>query len=207
MSNAVWISNAPIDPTIVRSLTHSKLQQDLDSVVDVYDRNMAGEPLPPELFPTSMEYKPDNSSSKALPDLFKGGGQWVVSGKCAAVMRRFDLGNGNLYPVEIRSAASTGATGGSYFCLNFGNVKKALLPNESVGLRPAPGGRWSPRATFVDDDIALSTVALSGPDIWLDPAMPLTFFFGGGLMEALSEASADRGFGAYSRLRRCRIVA
>lgn len=206
MNDVVWISRAPLDSNVAKSLRHDALEQDPNSVADIARRIMAGEVLDSELFPKEMYYTPDEGRSAALPDFFKGGGFWIVSKRFADVIASMDPGNCRLHEVGIFYKDSLEPVGGRYFCINFGNVKSALLPDQSNGLRPAPGGKWKLRPICEDGDLAVSSLAKAGADIWIDPALPLTFFLSDRLVKALKEANADSGLGGYIPLKKCRVI-
>ena len=206
MNEVAWFSRAPVDPNAAKSLRHALLESDLDAVAEIALRIAAGEQLGPEYFPRRMFYTPDKGRSAALPDIFKGGGYWVVSSTCASILRQFDLGHSQLFPVEICLHDSLEPAGVEYFCLSLGNTRSALLPDMSSSLRQVSAGKWQVKATASDDDLALDRNAIAGADFWIDPAVHMTFFLSDRLMSALREGKADKGFGNHIPVRRCRVV-
>ncbi len=205
MSDTVWVSDAMMDPRQMRPLMNDIGENDLDHAVELIKRNDAGEPLGPECFPQAI-WPADHSkrSWDEMPDLFYGFGYWVVSSSCADVLRRFDLGKGALYPVKVYKKDRKTPVKGSYFCLNFGNVKHVFLRGQSPLSRE--GGReglfYLPIGVLNDFDIAVSGPAHVGPDIWIDPTLSRAFFVSGRLGEALKAAKLANWF----KLKKCRIV-
>jgi hypothetical protein len=138
-----------------------------------------------------------------LPDLFYGYGFWVVSDRCADVMRGFDLGSGSLHPVKVFEKDKATPIGDhGWFCLNFGNKKSILLPDKSRSIKPFPGDRWRPDVIVGDNAIAVSPQALIGPDIWIDPLFFNGFFLSDALVKALKKAKCRSGFA----LKKCQVV-
>lgn len=203
MSDLVWVSGAMMDPRQMRPLTSDIADRDIHRAVDSGNRNDAGEALGPDCFPAAIwpsEYAV--RSWNAMPDLFFAGSYWVISQACANVLRRFDLGNGALYPVIVFKKDRKTKLEGDYFCLNFGNVKHAFLPNESPNTRDWPGGRRALPFVEQDFDVAVSREALSGPDIWIDPFLTRSFFISGPLGDALKAAKVSSWF----KLKKCRVI-
>ncbi len=205
MTGSVWVSGVMTDPRQLRPLTNDLGESDLHATVELIKRNDAGEPLGPECFPRAI-WPADHAkrSWDVMPDLFYGYGYWVVSSACAEVLRRFDLGNGALYPVKVFKKDRKTPVRGSYFCLNFGNVRQVFLPEESPTTRhdTDPERYYPPPGLLLDDAIAVSTRALGGADIWIDPLLRRAFFVSGPLGGALIAAKVSRWFG----LKKCRMV-
>lgn len=64
------------------------------------------------------------------------------------------------------------------------------------------GGRWAIEFPK-DNQIAVSSrVALTGPDVWIDPTLLHPIFFSDRLVQALRAAKVTRTI----RLRSCRVV-
>ncbi len=140
-----------------------------------------------------------------LPDVFLVNGYWIVSGEAADLMRRFDLGEGDFFPVEILLSDRTTPASGSWFVWSIGNKKTAFLEAHSPAARAMTGvGRSLCLIPTMpkDDDIAVSPAALEGPDIWMDKTLFKSIFVSGPLGEALTAAGLAKAF----RLYRCRLV-
>jgi hypothetical protein len=209
MSKAmVWASNAMINPAMLRPITHS-FDDGSPEGKELYTRgyrgNNAGESLPAKYFSPEIYVKKDaNTNYEKLPHLFFAGSYWVVSGAVADVMRGFDLGGGNLYPTKVLRKDRKTPIGDEWFCLNFGNVKKAYLgggrdPTPEISMpvirHAAPGMLW-------DNALSLNATALIGPDIWVDPQIRNLFFISDALAKALKAAGVAAPFG----LKKCQIV-
>lgn len=209
MSDTVWISIAPGHGSSLRPMANSFMVNDelLKHASACRARNDAGEPLDKSCFPDEIFGAPHaRESNYKLPDLFFAGSVWAVSKAAAEVLRQFDLGGGGLYPVKVFKKDRQTPVGDGWFCINFGNRKKALLASESTSMReryirPKEKG-WFPKGVINDGDIAVSSGALSGPDIWIDPQVGHAFFLSDALGTALKKAKADKGF----FLHKCRAV-
>lgn len=166
-------------------------------------KNAAGEPLGPDCFPLEI-YGAPNAKAKdyQLLDLFYAGSYWAVSKVAADIFCQFDRGDGGLYPVEIFESDRKTPVSGEWFCINFGNRKESFLPDASRNLSPFVRGIWTPPIPGNYGDIALSSAALSGPDIWIEPRVFGAIFFSANLGAALKKGNAVRGL----FLKKCRVI-
>lgn len=208
MTAIVWISTALGHPSNMRPLKHSFSNAAQEKHGLIWSRrNLDGYPLDAEFVPQEIwgissaverHYK--------FPHLFAAGNVWVVSTAAAAVLRRFDLGAGALYPVAVMKKDRETPVDGEWLCLNFGNRKSAFLPEQSENaysdyIRNGEKG-WFANATLFDGDFAVSAQALAGPDIWIDPDVGDAFFLSEALGKALKKENVDKGF----FLNKCRVV-
>lgn len=209
----VWIS-----PSFNNTSIYSKLRVMLDDQpgFDRSDKEMEllvgmsvrykAAALPEGEIPTRFCGEYPTTRIKKLSDFFFANGYFVVSVRCAEVFRRFDLGTGGLYPVEIYQGNCKTLVEGSFFLLNFGCRKNAFLPEESNSKRLAPIGEkpvlWLPYPTVGDDDCAVSQNALAGCDLWIDPRVHAAFFLSDALAQALRAAKVTRTI----ELARCRVL-
>jgi hypothetical protein len=208
MSDLVWLSVAMHDPRHLRPLTHSFSDSEawMNFARDCRRRNDAGEPLGPDCFPEMIfpsEYA--KGDCKSLPDLFFAGSFWAVSLRCADVLRQFDFGHGALYSVKVTQKDKVTPIGDhEWFCVNFGNVKRAFLREHSdpIQFRRAIAARPTFSSTIEDGQCAVSSAVLEGPDIWIDPDIDRGIFLSGSLGNALRKAKCASGWG----LRRCRVI-
>ena len=140
------------------------------------------------------------------PDIFSAGGVWAVSAACADVLRSADLGQSSLYPTKLFQHDRKTAIEGEYFCLNFGDTKEVFSRDDSPRARTPdyqdPVTYWLLPFDLKDGDIAVTSAALDGPDLWIDPKMKDAFFLSDRLVQALKAAKLTRRFG----LRKCRVV-
>ena len=204
--DAPWVSLAMQNPGLKLSLGPDLDVWDEDRIIEAEERNERGKPLSAEWFPEELAAWKEASRLRpvTLGDIFFAYGYWVVSEEAASVMRRFDPGNGALYPVTLYQKDRRTPVDHQYYCINFGNVKKALLPEQSQGLRPSRTvkGLYYPKGRVRNRDMAVSPAALEGPDIWIDPQLDMAFFVSGALGRALKAAGANRNFS----LLKCRLV-
>jgi hypothetical protein len=207
MSEAVWVSNAMNDSRLDSDITTDLNEKNIDLVIDSLRRNESGEVLEAQLFPTAIyPGKALKTPFRRLPHLFKAGGYWVVSEPVADVLRQFDLGGGGLYPVKIFQKDRKTRVEGEYFCLNFGNVKHAFLPDESsdrIAKDENPLRYYLPLGTWGHDIVAVASDAMAGADVWIDPLLRHAFFVSDRLRSALKCAKIEDAF----RLKKCSIIA
>jgi hypothetical protein len=126
--DVVWASAAMVNPANLRPITHCFSGDDasLDFAINSKRANENGEALGPECFPPDIFVaKRASTNYDKLPDFFFAGSYWVVSGAAGRIMQQFNLGNGNLYPTQVFKKDRKTPIGDDWYCLNFGNVKKA----------------------------------------------------------------------------------
>ena len=119
----IWISAAMVSVSSIKGFDQDNYLKDNDLAVDAMKRNNVGQPLPENRFPKEMYAEYKDKKEKNQPDLFNAGGTWTVSAACAAVLRQFDLGDGNLYPVKLFQHDRSTPVEGAYYCLNLGRKK------------------------------------------------------------------------------------
>jgi hypothetical protein len=91
---------------------------------------------------------------------------------------------------------------GEYFCLNFGERKSALVPEQSPRAKKNPyekidcGVRTLPLVPR-DGDMAVVRETLAGPDLWIDPLVRDAFILSDHLVQALKAAKLARRFGLF----------
>lgn len=209
MSDTVWISTAMGHASNLRPMTHSFGADDnsMRHARECRGLNEEGKPLGSECFPAEVFGAPNATKADySLPHLFFAGSFWVVSALAASVMIYFNLGDGSLYPVNVLENDRHTPIGNGWFCINFGNIKHGILPNESPRIMQdyiSKGVKgWFPPFKTGDGDIAVSTAVLGLPDLWIDPSVGRSFFLSGALGVALKKAKADKGF----FLSQCRLV-
>ena len=188
----------------IKGFDQDNYLKDPKRAVDAMKRNNMGEPLPANRFPNEMYAEYPDKKEKKQPDFFNAGGTWTVSANCAAVLFQFDLGEGQLCPVKLFQHDRSTPVEGEYFCLNFGAQKTAVLTDQSPRIdKPYENHDiWEPPGAMQDNDIAVSGLALKGPDIWMDTQMRDAFFVSDGLAQALRAAKVSRPF----RLRKCIVL-
>lgn len=148
---------------------------------------------------------PHTRFSKGFPDFFSADGFFLVSERCAAVFRQFDLGSGGLVPVEIYEGDCATRVPGQFFLLNFGCQKSVLMPDlmDRSYIEQFGPTLWFPRAAGKTDDAhVVNSAACEGPDLWHDPQILKMFFMSGRLADGLRAAKVARTIGMYT----CRIA-
>ena len=201
MTDGVWVSQVPRDSTLIEGFDSDVYLTDEDLAVDAMRRSRAGEPLPQDRFPQEMygEY-PDKKYGRQ-PDLFLGGGFWIVSSEFADVLRSVNLGRSALYPVKLFQHDRKTPVEGAYFSLNIGETKKSLILDQSTGLNkptyPDASGldvRYLPFEP-TDGDIAVRDSALDGSNLWIDPLLRDGIFLSDRLVQVLKAAKLTRRLG------------
>jgi hypothetical protein len=199
----VWVSRAMKHASNLRPITSEVSQKDLHRAVEWKRRNEDGEALDVSYFPAEVFGAPHSDEKDyELPDIFRAGSFWIVSKAAADVLRQFDLGHGSLYPVRVLKKDRRTAIGDNWSCLNFGNRKSAVLPEQSEKIRMGPQNRYNLPATTKDNQVTVSAEALQGPDMWVDPQLWDNFFVSAALGRALRKAKADKGL----FLTKCRVL-
>lgn len=190
-------------PTNLRPITSEVQETDIHRAIEVSKLNQLGAPLDGSHFPDEV-FGARHSLERhyQLPDLFRAGSFWVVSQAAADILRQFDLGAGALYPVRVLKKDRTTPIKDGWYCINFGNARPLIIPDQSEGLRPGPQDRYNFSVTLADDHLVVSAAALQPPDIWVDPQLWDNFFVSHPLREALREAKLSSRF----YLTRCRVV-
>lgn len=208
MNPSVWICTPSTYAGYANSFTNSFAVSDKRKQgLEWCERNWSGEALPAECFPSEIfATKPPRGAGHKLPHLFSDASFWVVSDAAAAVLRSFDLGAGNLYPVRVLEMDRQTPVGGAWFCLNFGNRKDGLLPQHSIRMYDTYvyGGAkaWMIPKKLVDGDLAVGSAVRGGADIWIDPIAADAFFVSDQLGKALKKAKLDKSF----HLKSCRVL-
>jgi hypothetical protein len=101
-----------------------------EKMLDAMRRSGRGFALTREDFPEATAVW-DEKKFKKVKDLFCSGGFFVVRGKLAEILSRFDLGEGGLVPFPVYKADLVTPNGDDFFLLNFGARKNTLVPEAS----------------------------------------------------------------------------
>ena len=212
MDEAVWLSTAMVNTTLTMPMRTDniydcdfpELYEGVDRDFDGWKRNKQGEPLPADQFPKMIWATKDFKAGRKLADLFHGFGYLVVSARCAEVIRGCDMGHGHLYPVQVLWKDRVTPMEGEWFCINYGNVKSAIVVDQSPGINVpifGSGLGWLP-STIKDYELTVTREALRGPDIWIDSQIDEALFISDRLAKSLRKAKISSRFG----LRKCVIV-
>jgi hypothetical protein len=211
MASYVWASN-PSAYLLLRGLNSDIFERDPETYLEAKRRNDCGLPVPPQMCPKRMwidETSEAETGFKALPfpELFRSGTYWMMSRRAADIFRKYDLGEGALYPVEegIYLADNVTPTGQEFVCWIRGNTKDSFMQDSSVRVKPRTLDRrlWKTASTLQDDDLALSDLALSGPAVWMEQRLFHCVFLAGDLGDQLIKAGLKTAFA----LQRCRVIA
>lgn len=141
-----------------------------------------------------------------VPPLFCAGPFPVVSEAMAEILERHNLGRTELRETKLlRKDRKTKALDGRYFGLAMGERKDILVPEASRDIRPKYHGdsvKYGKPWTPTDDDIAVSSGANEGVDMWIEASLQLTLMVSNRLGRALIEAGWRQALLMY----RCRVV-
>ncbi|GFE63998.1 imm11 family protein [Litoreibacter roseus] len=190
MSEHVWVSTAPGSVAAEFGFHWPTAQYDLPQSIEASDALMLdsekGVPLPSDRFPSVLETKRTPTKGdphkwklpKKLPHYVK----WicpVVSKDIADVIRQFDIGESNFYPVEMRRADEDKPYEQEFFIINVEVAKDTIVPDQSPAAQergPKAKPYYRLRA-FEDDQISVKSGVLGSPDIWVDPIVNGGEFF------------------------------
>ncbi|MBO9621150.1 MAG: hypothetical protein J7500_00405 [Sphingomonas sp.] len=204
MSDYVWVSNALTEVSLTGKLETDVWQNDREGARAAQRANEEGEPVSPEVCPKRVWGDDRAPFFEKLPDLISAQAHWIVSAKAADILRKFDLGQGGLYPVSegVYQADNVTRAKGDYFTWIFGATKSGLLPDQSQGLRPPQAeGLWYNFPWKMSDGVvAVSADVLSGPDVWLDHNLFQSLFLSRDLGDALDQAKLRRAFRMYKAI-------
>lgn len=149
----------------------------------------------------------DEKAFERVHDFLWAGPFLAVKEKIADVLLRFDLGGGELVPVPLYKADLATPWEEPFYYINYGGPKDTLLPEESRSIFPLIPRQPPSKSTYrvvglSDDDIALSSMATEGADIWIEKYVFSKLFLSGALVDALLAAKIDVDLG----LAKCQLV-
>jgi hypothetical protein len=208
MNDHVWLCNAMSSGVVTGGLETDIWISDRANATLGVKANRNGQPVSQDKCPKRIWGDEHAPLFKRMPDLFDAQDQWVLSSRVAEIMHKFDLGGGALYPISEGVFQKNNKTRveGEFFSWIFGNTKTAFLEQHSPNVRAmgGPGGReWcAMHALQKDNDVAVSSAVLTGPDVWVDPILFKSLF----LSAALGDALVAQGMKVSMRLLRCRVV-
>ncbi len=178
-----------------------------DEVHAAYRRHTQGFSLQRSEFPEAIAVF-DKKRFRKAKDIFTAGPFLAVKGKIAEVLARFNLGEGGLILFTIYQADLTTPVEGPFFLLNFGARKNSVLPEQSQNVvkfvvdHKTGVQHWKLNSWHEDDEVALSSAAQEGPDLWFEEVVYNKVF----MSDALAQAIISIGYGDVFALKRCRIV-
>lgn len=171
-------------------------------------RSTSGHPLQRSDFPEASAVWDEKRYAK-VNDFLRIGPFYAVRGRVANVLSRFDLGDGGLVSYTIYKADLVTPMEEQFFLLNFGARKDTILPELSKcvtrGVIQAATGRqlWKVESWHEDGDVALSSAALEGPDLWFEEIVPYGSIF---MSDTLAQALIEIGAKDLFALKECRIA-
>ena len=130
-----------------------------------------------------------------------------MGGELAKILAEVDLGDCELVPLTFYGADKTTPLDDKFYLLNFGAKKDSFLPHQSQKVREFfTLGRhgvevWNNKYAE-DGDIAVSSLALGGADIWVESKLNKMIFMSERLVQAIKLAKIEPDLS----LVRCRIV-
>ncbi|KIC38684.1 hypothetical protein RA27_19900 [Ruegeria sp. ANG-R] len=177
-----------------RSARDFTLEQDGEckfSLAEVGEAIIRREPVDVDSLPTVLKYRglalPD-----PLPRIFPFMSLLIVSPEFAEVIAQFDLGEGRVWPLRYEGLGKC-----SYFAVYVGEKKRTWCESVSTAKVLRHGN-------YVIDDLAaksgegsvvLSSSALKGADIWVEPLVATSLiFFSRQLASALLKLSIEDEF-------------
>ncbi|GLH82142.1 hypothetical protein SSBR45G_70510 [Bradyrhizobium sp. SSBR45G] len=116
----------------------------------------------------------DKKRFKLVGDLFIAGRFFAARERLAEVLARFDLGSGSLVPFQICQDDLKTPIEEKFYYINLGARKRTFLPTESKSVELLVSNKetgseiWKINSWAKDGDVALSSAALDGPDLWVE---------------------------------------
>ena len=180
--------------------------KEYERLTPIQNKHKRGETLTGDEVPTmALGHYPDHVRLPRPPHLFTVNTLLVVSDEFRAACDGFDLGAGGFTPIALYWGDGTTRMDGDWFFLNLGCRKNAFAPEESErGFRAFEGKAAGTFQLFVpkDNDIAVTSVALEGCELWVDERILGGLFVSAPLVASLKAAKVTRTMGA----RKCRVV-
>ncbi|MEP3890298.1 MAG: DUF1629 domain-containing protein [Hellea sp.] len=217
--NEVWMSSAltnylignkqgTADKYFDRDWEPAKFEKPLrpDEVHAAGLRHVKGEFLERHDFPEAS-YVFDVKKFSRIGDFFYAGGFVVVRRRLAEILADMDLGKGELIPYTIYEGDKETPLEEEFFLLNFGEQKDSFLPNQSQKVREFFTSErhgievWNNKYAN-DNDIALSSDALRGADLWFEPKLRMMMFMSERLALAIQKANIKPDLS----LVKCRVI-
>ncbi|MDQ7735334.1 hypothetical protein QT231_21755 [Halomonas sp. SpR1] len=201
----VWATNCLTDGELIYAFVKDNVLEDEERAIDTMERALRGEALPTDSYPKEAYVKSEYHHYKKLPDIFSAGGLWVVSGRFAEVLRRFELGQTGLYPVKLFHHDRKTPFEGEYFTLAFGETKDTFVPEESPKVRKIPFTKkdlWGLKHSDNEYGLAFEGRVMQGADLWMEKKLRHVFFLSDRLVEALKAEKLTKPLKPY----RCRVV-
>jgi hypothetical protein len=190
---------------------HHRVPKKSERVFAAILKHAAGQTMRREEMPeASAVYS--MSHFRRAKDVFFIGAFLGVKGRTAEVLSEFDFGpGGGLVPYTIYEADEKTPLPGPFYIVNFGPTKDCFLPNMSTNIEKIGVDRQTGRTVWSlqylkDGDVAVSSAALAGSDLWMCPGISQgRIFMNHRLVEALRAALSDADFADFE-LHRCGIV-
>lgn len=193
----VWISDSYLDTSIVKRLTFlppvsaQNYNEEIRRFGAIQSKYREGNKLDYSEIPNVAYGLYNDTRFRSLPAFFDISGLFIVSQRFLEVAKGFNVGGTEFSPLRIYQGNRTEEILGPWYFLNIGCRKHVFLPQYSTGsFRPYNSktiDRWSAEGVK-DNEIAVSSAALSGCDLWSDPSLSAAFFISGALEAALKEA-------------------
>jgi hypothetical protein len=175
----VWMCSSPKELMLSAKLTNDWRNRELRSrMIALVEANNSGQKLKREDFPPCLYGQPSAMEADyQLTDLFFANGLPLVSSRLIEIFKEFDLGQTSFFEAVIFKKDKVTPVPGSWYFLNYGNLKSALVPERCFGLQKIGGvDRYITPGFPKKGDIILSQAALVGPDLWVDERCCDVFF-------------------------------
>lgn len=166
----------------------------------------SGHFLPADRFPkNNAPRRHDDAHRRRVPQIFSNGFIFIRK-ESADVLRRFDLGEGALYPTRLWYPDFVTPVRTEVFYLSQGNWKDAFLKERSPTAyevwRFQKPSLWRLPPNPKGGELLFSPRALEGPDIWFDRSIDSRVFF---ISDRLAKALREARLAADWKLIKCPI--
>lgn len=171
MSGNVWMCSSPKELSLSAKLTNDWRNRELRSrMIALVEANNSRERLKQEDFPPCVYGQPSATEADYdFTDLFFANGLPIVSSRLVPIFEGFELGQTSFFEVKIFKKDKATLVDGSWYFLNYGNLKSALVPEKCFGLQKIGGvDRYVTQGFPKKGDITLRNSSLLGPELWVD---------------------------------------
>lgn len=176
-----------------------------EAEITAYSKIERGEKVGKELLPKQLFVPKHLQRNLSHSNHLMCSGFFIVSKKCAEVLKGFDLGESSFSPVELFFPDKKTLLDEGYSIFNVVGRKASFLPGSSKGMMKIfdpDKDRWMPRGSLKSDQLQFDESALAGQDIWMEAALENCFLISDRLAEGLKSSGLFKSW----HLKRCQLV-
>ena len=208
MGDYVWVSAIFKSATLNRGWDIDLYHDGKTGDGSLLFENENGLPIAEEFRPQKIWANADDPPIRKLPPVFNIDYAILVSEELRHLFEGFDLGEGDILPMEhgIFQSDQTTKYEPNYYSWVIGNKKSSVVLDQTeakMKLNPL-GQVWHLEfnSSMGDDVVAVDASALEGPDQWVDPLLQGSIF----LSQKLGDRIVSEGYKEAFFLHRCRLL-